>query len=345
MSKKDIVPFLCSDRLNKELQQLCPQERGCVRPHARHLGARYSMRGHNAAEVDNRIRAIHRGWALLGRFWSEHGLKRLKREVYLGVVVGGGLTGIEAYVLRVTEYKRIDSAVAKYLRVLMRGSATSWTGPHVKTMSNLELLREWKILPARGELAIRRIRWLQQMLRHRFANQQTLTALFGHLGGERPTLDLEGHLRPDANPWVLQLAANLEMYRGLSGTESFFEQWQDMNDSWFSIFEENSEPAHEFLRIDPSLLRAAAFTSKLTWARLFRPDILYDEGDHEDKFVCGWVLEGGGTCTCTFKTYAQLLGHRTHGHGERAVSATIVTNQCPNCSSTFTSVDIARSHI
>eukprot|EP00959_Pyramimonas_sp_CCMP1952_P242730 5073671-Pyramimonas_sp.AAC.1 len=84
------------------------------------------------------MRSMHAGWSVIGLFWHERGLHRLKRELSLGKVVESGITGLEAFVLKPAEYQIIDSCTVMYLRVLSRGAATSHDGPHVRTLRNSE---------------------------------------------------------------------------------------------------------------------------------------------------------------------------------------------------------------
>ena len=61
-------------------------------------------------------------------------------------------------------------------------------------MSNVELMRHWRILPTHAALAMRRVRWLQSMTANERAHEQTVATLFGrleYLGGEE-ALDAQG---------------------------------------------------------------------------------------------------------------------------------------------------------
>eukprot|EP00959_Pyramimonas_sp_CCMP1952_P438050 9170641-Pyramimonas_sp.AAC.1 len=120
MQKKDIIPCLGSHASNKRLQESCPSSCGTVRTCARHLGSRHHVRGSSATELEFRIRAIHAGWSVIGLSWHERGLRRLKRELFLGKVVESGVTGLEAFALSPTECQNIDSTIVMHLRVLMR---------------------------------------------------------------------------------------------------------------------------------------------------------------------------------------------------------------------------------
>eukprot|EP00959_Pyramimonas_sp_CCMP1952_P167711 3505271-Pyramimonas_sp.AAC.1 len=66
-----------------------------------------------------------------------------------------------------------------------------------------------------------------------------------------------GTIQSHANHWLLQLMRDLELHRGVSGTESFVEAWGLRNDSQIELFDYESGVAHEFLAIDPGILRAS----------------------------------------------------------------------------------------
>eukprot|EP00959_Pyramimonas_sp_CCMP1952_P450567 9433956-Pyramimonas_sp.AAC.1 len=99
---------------------------------------------------------MRRGWSMMGLFWHERGLRRLKRELCLSTVVEKGLAGLAAFVAAPSEHARVDTIVVRYLRVLMEGSATEWGGTCAASRSNAEVRRAWQILPSAGELAVRR---------------------------------------------------------------------------------------------------------------------------------------------------------------------------------------------
>ena len=100
-------------------------------------------------------------------------------------------------------------------------------------MGNLELLSRWRILPFHLLLAQRRFGWLQSMVAQPQHSEQVLAALFGRLeikadrwSVQLSSLDPSGKLSSDfRSPLAEGFVAAFETYRGISGTESFFELW------------------------------------------------------------------------------------------------------------------------
>eukprot|EP00959_Pyramimonas_sp_CCMP1952_P379407 7947221-Pyramimonas_sp.AAC.1 len=178
MQKKGVMPCLGLTRGSRRLQEIWPGSRGIVRSRAMHLGARHRVSGSKAPEVQCGIRSMLAGWSVIDLSWRECRLHRLKRELFVGKVAERGVASLDAFAFKPAEYQRVDSCTAKDLRVRMRGAATSYDGQRFRPFRNSEVLYRFRILPARGELAARRIRWLRGMLTPRRAHIQTIAAIF-----------------------------------------------------------------------------------------------------------------------------------------------------------------------
>eukprot|EP00959_Pyramimonas_sp_CCMP1952_P200505 4193670-Pyramimonas_sp.AAC.2 len=133
------------------------------------------------------------------------------------------------------------------------------------------------------------------MLVRRHARSQTIAAIFGHSQKERPTLLPDGQLSTDANPWATYFHRSACLCEGVSGTESFFEAWRDAWSSWRALFDPNSDSLHEFIRIDPSILRAAAFTDSDKWYTLF-PYVHCPGANSEHIYTCMIADLEGSPC-------------------------------------------------
>ena len=92
-------------------------------------------------------------------------------------------------------------------------------------MSNIEVLRYWRIMPTHAAVAMRRVRWLQSMTENERAHEQTVAALFGRLAEleSEEALDAQGHLTDAAPPEAHAFNASLRLLEGISATEAFFE--------------------------------------------------------------------------------------------------------------------------
>ena len=356
MDKREVVPRL-KGRQNKKLgellsslhtvapdgKQVIYEPQGLCRPWARHLGGAYTFNGSNHTEIQRRLHAMRVGWLSMGRFWFSRCCRAHKRIIYAGKVVEAGLSGLESYVFSQQELQKIEAVHFKYLRALELGKATTWEADHPRGTSNKALLRKWRLIPTPGELAIRRVKWLQSALLHPVAHRQLRAAIWGHLPGEPPTLNATGHLIDDCNPFARQFANDLWLYFGLSVSEDFFAEWEHYNFSWRSLLSEASL-ADTFEKLDASSLRTAALISDELWSRLVPQT---KKAKQDSEFTCPLPLSSGQICGQSFSTLQGLVCHqiRKADHQYRQpLQSMIKMNQCPACHSTFSSVMGAKQH-
>ena len=78
------------------------------------------------------------------------------------------------------------------------------TESHGRSWTNVQLLHKWKVLPARAEIAIRRVKWWQAMTEHNHAHLQTMAAILGQLPDGPQTLTSEGVPAHTANPFAVR---------------------------------------------------------------------------------------------------------------------------------------------
>ena len=141
-SKRELVPGLLTQNEHRKFELMAKEGEGMVGPRARHLGGRYTYNGGNAAEVKHRIQALETGWAIMGDFWRSRNAWGLERALFIGIVQEAALSALETYALSAKEEKKIDVAIIKKLRGLMRG--TAWwdeEAGHMRRMTGEEVLR------------------------------------------------------------------------------------------------------------------------------------------------------------------------------------------------------------
>ena len=101
---------------------------------------------------------------------------------------------------------------------------------YFKAMSNLQLLKIWRLLPLHLELAVRRLKWLRSTVSQPSANEQFAAAVFGciEVNGANwsrciRSLKDDGSInRAKANSHLLKFEEALLTYEGISGTEDLF---------------------------------------------------------------------------------------------------------------------------
>ena len=90
---------------------------------------------------------------------------RLKRCFFICRVVNTALSGIEAFCPSKAQYQSLTSLVTCLARRVMAGAAAR-RGEHgrVRTVSNEEVLRFWKLAPCDVEARVRRLNWAQTLV-------------------------------------------------------------------------------------------------------------------------------------------------------------------------------------
>ena len=123
----------------------------------------------------------------------------------MGKVLAAGASGLESYVLLPGELLSLDKLMVRYFRVLEQGKACTWFYSGPKSMPNSKIMMKWRILPMAGELAMRRVKWLQQMCKHPAAFTQVRGAVWGSMGGRGDALSSNGMFIDETNLFRRQL--------------------------------------------------------------------------------------------------------------------------------------------
>ena len=135
----------------------------------RSLGSMLIHDASASAEIQCRLGAVQRSFYERGKIWTTRGVHFMLLRLHLiADIQGAALSGLEAFVLTPRQYGMLDSAVAKVARVALKGKAVlrGEEGTVHKGLSNEEVLRHFRLTSAATELAIRRLKWMQQMARH-----------------------------------------------------------------------------------------------------------------------------------------------------------------------------------
>ena len=118
---------------------------------------------------------------------------------------------MESYAITGSEAKRIDVELTKRLRVMMKGKACLKENGHHKALSNAAVMTHWRIAPAVLELRLRRLRWLQDMVRRPEAHARVTAAIWGRLQVEQhDTIDAGGRPTTRANAYAKLLDEDME---------------------------------------------------------------------------------------------------------------------------------------
>ena len=142
--------------------------------------------GSNREELLCRQRAMRTAWLSMDRFWTVKGHWAKKRVIFGCKVLGAAVSAAETYACHESEMQEINSMLCKYMRVMLRGRAKKTVeNGRVRQWSNQRLHEHWRIPPVSVEVAVRRVGWLQAMLRDETSHAQPLAAIFGRPLGKQ----------------------------------------------------------------------------------------------------------------------------------------------------------------
>ena len=121
----------------------------------------------------------------------------------------------------------------------------------VRTMSNKEVLRFWKLAPCDVEARVRRLKWAQTVVQDPAHHTQLITAMFGKLPSEpNPTLGPGGEILPEANPWAVRWMADLEELEPYNERRVIQRVGRDVRALYL-----DRELAEDFVAMDVTILR------------------------------------------------------------------------------------------
>ena len=195
-----------------------------------------------------------------------------------------------------------------------RGSSER-RGDHgrVRTMSNKEVLRFWKLAPCDVEARVRRLICAQTLVQDPSHHTQLITAMFGKLPSEpNPTLGPGGEISPEANQWAVRWKADLEELEPYDERGVIQRVGRDVRAPIL-----DRELAEEFVAMDVTILRLRSLAVEVP------PWDFREEAGHPVELS----EEGVPQWRCCFLVMNVLRHHRQM----EVVSRSVITNQCPVC--------------
>ena len=309
---------------------------------ARHLGSHLGEKASFTHELPRRRQATMAAFYSVGQLWYESRVSwRLKRCFFISRVVNTALSGIEAFCPSKAQYQALTSLVTCLARRVMAGAAAR-RGEHgqVRTPTNKEVLRFWKLAPCDVEARVRRLKWAQTLVQDPSHHAQVLTAMFGKLPAESSaTLNLEGELTPDANPWAARWMEDLEALQPYDERGVIQRMGKDVR----ALFLDR-ELADDFVAMDVSVLRLQSLSTQVPpWD--FRDEVGHPmEVSHDG--VPQWRCCCDDQCEAKFESFKALATHGLRHHRQmETVSRLVLTNQCPVCLAVYGDRKAAHRHL
>ena len=125
----------------------------------------------------------------------------------------------------------------------------------VRTMSNKEVLRFWKLAPCDVQALVRRLKRAQTLVQDPAHHTQLITAMFGKLPSE------PGEISPEANPWAVRWMADLEELEPYDERRVIQRMGRDVR----ALFLDR-EFAEDFVAMDVTILRLRSLAVEVpTW--------------------------------------------------------------------------------
>ena len=309
---------------------------------ARHLGSHLGEKASFTHELPRRRQARMAAFYSVGQLWYESRVSwRLKRCFFISRVVNTALSGNEAFCPSKAQYQALTSLVTCLARTVMAGAAAR-RGEHgrVRTLTNKEVLRFWKLALCDVEARVRRLKSAQTLVQDPSHHGQVLTAMFGKLPAEpSSTLGPDGEITPETNPWAVRWMEDLEALqphdeRGVV---------QRMGKNVRALFLDR-ELAADFVAIDVSVLRLQSLSTQVPpWD--FREEVghpmeVSQEGVPQRR--CCY----GDQCEAKFESFKALATHVLRHHRQiETVSGLVLTNQCPVCLAVYGDRKAAHRHL
>ena len=300
----------------------------------KYLGVYLAADGTNTAEVNARLAAAWKRWMCFTNVWFSNNLcLRMTRLFFQALVYNVLISALEAYVLSDAELDKLTCFVCKRARALLRGKAHKHdkdTGVH-ESWTNGQVLKACRLLPVHLELRLRRLKWLQCMVKHPQDAGAMLAAWFMQLDWDKDD-------KP--NPWTLQLQADID---SLAPFGCDFSSDQD-----FQLQHVFSKWEYQKTIIDVDLTEVRA-----TW--LSKLETVFCRvgagGEHDVKETrCDIEVEEGVRCDYIATSHANLIHHQVRSqlpnHGVRnMLRFIVVTNQCLFCSSVHANIQTTQQHV
>ena len=223
----------------------------------------------------------------------------------------------------------------------MAGAAAR-TGEHgrVRTLTNKEVLRFWKLAPCDVEARVRRLKWAQTLVQDPSHHAQVLTAMFGKLPAEpSSTLGPDGEITPEANPWAVRWMEDLEALQPYDERGVV----QRMGKNVRALFLDR-ELAADFVAIDVSVLRLQSLSTQVPpWD--FREEVGHPM-EVSQEGVPQWQCCFDDQCEAKFESFKALATHVLRHHRQmETVSRLVLTNQCPVCLAVYGDRKAAHRHL
>ena len=308
---------------------------------SKYLGGQRTYNNAVHQEVQQRVRAAYTGYSIMGNFWARiRHAKAALLLVFRCMVHEAMLSGLEALVLPKGSYKRLDKTILGLGRKLMQGRACEKIPamdergePFTKfeAKPNSAVWRFLQLAPAHVEVRVRRLRFWQKVAERKEQHVALLATMFGRYPFE---------VAPYLHPWAKQLREDVQ---ALAFTQLGAEVAQQMGQNPALLF--RRPLCEHFVSIEVDQLRSQYLDGN---GHQEGAEVVHKSEDEVPRYTCDVNLPDGQVCGQQFSSFRALQTHKRHAanHGFVAPEHYLaVTNQCPWCKVSYTSLAATKRHI
>ena len=238
----------------------------------------------------------------------------------------------------------MQSAVCVLVRRFLRGQATKTLADgNKRTLNNDNILATIGPAPIHIELAIQRLKWLQQVVGELKHHGQYIAIMFGVL------VNVENDASLNTHPHYQQLTNGLKLLRfidELAGSADAIAHAPPI-----CLFR-MPELTEFFINADFAHIRCRFVNVAVPPPSSFvEPPVVIASAANERDYVCLDRTASGNICGQTCRSFEALQLHRVNStsiggeHGVLTFGSLVVANICPSCGATHASREATKQHL
>ena len=163
---------------------------------ARYLGNYYAYNQSTKVTIQTRIYKAKEAYYALGRIWKTQIDLPIRRMLFKGYVISALLSGLECEALRHCDLKKIEVAHNGLPRRAMNGIFDTLVEGTMHQCSNEDLRKHMKVFTVHSTLRSRRLKWIQNIIKHPEDNVQLRAAVAGKITTK------QGDIEEPYSPWL-----------------------------------------------------------------------------------------------------------------------------------------------
>ena len=271
LSKRELIPYIVG-----------PQKRACqnhfvfskpfdarVVFSARYLGCRLSASGNNVIEREFRIKAMNRGYAEMGRFWSDCVVYKHVRSVFVAKVYSASTSGLTSFVWKRSDSNVVEQRLCYLLRRAARNFVLQEFDEQYVSLSNREMLHKFRLATHFDAVRVARLRMYQAWALHPADFRQPIACLFGvwcssDITDFCPVSFERTKLLHQCSPYVQQFVSDMSDLQYVNGGDKLLARLEGRFPALFCAKTEYLELVQMFCSLDVAELKVRTLSAVIS---------------------------------------------------------------------------------